>query len=181
MINQSKFERLKAEWEDEVRILLMGFSWHKKSGNGDLITNECRRILLEGDKSVEAHDNLQIIFEWLENGLRWGNEFSRHITTTNHSQTDTTKDPWIYALCTAVFLERDDLIEHYPPPTKPTGYKWRKWSYFLPNERAWYKALLGKDRAYRIWRRLIPYCLLPDHAYVLYGFMEIYYKKTSQI
>jgi len=184
MINFKRWIKLKVEWEKVERTTLMDFSWHEGSGNGDLFVNECKRILMEKDDSKEAHEKLGVIAKWLFlYGKRWPDYFSKYITTTNHKQTDLTKDPIIYFYCTSVFLGRYDLIKLYKPPTRPikaVSKKWRKWSFFLPWEYAWYNALLGKDRAWKIWRRLIPYFILPWHTYVLYGFMEVYATKAKE-
>ena len=181
-INWNKWKRLKQPWSEVERWWLDGWCVGP-GGNGDILYNTAR-IIMEYLVSKPI-DRVVIveIFETLESGKRWSDHLSPVITTTNHKQTDLTKDPWIMAYCCAVHLGRYDLIKLYKPPTRPikaVSKKWRKWSFFLPWEYAWYNALLGKDRAWKIWRRLIPYFILPWHTYVLYGFMEVYATKAKE-
>jgi len=176
MIGEKKFERLKKDWDEKHRNIVHGFSIDPKSGNGDFAFNSCRDIIRRNDKSNVAHEVLEEVFIFLTKGLRWPNWADHMITTTNHKQTDMTKDPWIMAYCCAIHLGRYDLIEKYPPPTEPVGDKWARWSYFNRIDMIWYNSLLGRHGYWwLLWiRHLIPVA----HVYVMYGFMEKAYKQA---
>jgi hypothetical protein len=187
MISQAKFNRLKAEWSSKDRYWWYGWSFGP-GGNGDLLYNTARKIIEEDIDDSDNDGILENIFACLQSGKRWPDYVQEDITTTNHKQTDLTKDPWIMAYCCAVYLDRWDLIKDNPPPRfsrksmlNLLQNKWAKWSFFLPNEYAWYKELAGeKNRYSRFWRRFTPYFILPAHTYVLYGFMDKAWKKAKQ-
>jgi hypothetical protein len=120
-----------------------------------------------------------MIFECLNDGIRWPDEVDYLITTPTHKQTDITKDPWIMAYCCAVHLNRIDLIRAYPPPTEPTGDKWRKSSYFRKPELAWYNALLGDDKKWKRWSWLGNFIPV-KHTFVMYGFMCQAYEQSKE-
>jgi hypothetical protein len=182
-----KCKAFKDAWSKVERIKIKGFFYGKGKGNGDWGHDNARKIIEDEDQSQDAHRRLEKIFETLWSGKRWPDEFDYLITTTNHTQTDITKDGFILCYACAVYLNRYDLINANPPPTCNKNRKhlvqkkWRKWSYFLPNEYAWYKELIGESKAYsRFWRWVTPYFILPAHTYVLYGFMEQAYKQAKE-
>jgi hypothetical protein len=188
-MNWKRWNRLKQPWSDVQRIWIDGWSIDLKSGNGDLLYNTVRAIIerkefdMWDSRWAIPHLIISEIFLTLDTGKRWPNHMSEYITANKHKQTDPTKDPWIMAYCCAVHLNRYDLIEKYPPPTKPVktvSKKWRKWSYFNWYEFAWYDALRGYDNAYRLFRLLPFHIFLPKHTYVLIGFMQKAYEQSKK-
>lgn len=182
MIRTKRFNRLKQPWSDVERVLYWYWTvgWSiGPGGNGDLLYNTARAII-EGDcTDRSAHYSIVEIFKCLSEGKRWPDDMSQYITTTNHKQTDITKDPWIMAYCCAVYLGRKDLIWKYGPPYTKVGDKWKRWSYFNWIERQWYISLCGGNSHYW-WLRLLPFHIfLPKHTYVLYGFMDQAYLKVK--
>jgi hypothetical protein len=169
-MNQRRFNRLKKEWSENEYDIVDGYYIDPDSGNGDLFYNTTRWITENPTADYLDHLTLDEMFACLTSGKRWPNNMDFLITTTNHKQTDITKDPWIMAYCCAVHLGRYDLIKEYPPPTEPTGYKWRKWSYFRAFEMAWYNALLGDDKKWKRWRWIGNFIPV-KHTFVMYGFM----------
>jgi hypothetical protein len=183
-MNWKRWNRLKQPWSEEEREWLNGWCMGP-GGNGDLLYNTARKIIEENYEDRMDEIILADVFRCLSEGKRWPNDMNELITTTNHKQTDLTKDPWIMAYCCAVHLDRFDLIREYPPPTKPVktvSKKWRKWSYFLSWEYAWYKELIGQSRAYsRFWRHIIPiFGYFVNHTYVLIGFMNQAYEQSKK-
>lgn len=182
-INWKKWERLKQPWSEVEREWDLGWCWGP-GGNGDLLYNTARALIEEDEIYLEDHDALVDIFNCLSERKRWPDDVYDWVTTTNHKQTDLTKDPWIMAYCCAVYLKRYDIINLNPPPTRPikaVSKKWRMWSFFLPWEHAWYKELIGQSKWYsRFWRHIIPiFGCFVNHTYVLIGFMEQAYLKTK--
>lgn len=159
MIDFKEWGRLRNGWSKNEYEWVFGFYFDPNSGNGDFFYNTCRKLIEEGIKDEET---LEAVFYWLDQGKRWPDWADEMVTTSNHTQTQMTQDPWVLAYCCAVHMGRLDLIEKYRPPF---------WM-FMPDKWAWRRALLGKPNAYWLWRRITPYRWMHSWVYVYYGFME---------
>jgi hypothetical protein len=164
MINWKRWERLRASHTAKKKRRFGYFYLDPNGGNGDLLYNTCREIIDRGDQDAWSHRALEEVFMCLEAGVRWPDYMIANVQASHHrDQYDMTQDPWIMAYCCAVHLDRKELIRYHVPSRS---------IFNLPDKWAWRDALLGKTRAYRFWRRIIPYRFLQDFVYVFYGYMD---------
>jgi len=164
MINQDRWDDLRAEHTGKYRYRIDLFYIQPDAGNGDLLYNTCREIIDKNEQDEWAHWALESVFDCLEKGIRWPDHMVKYIPAAAYRrQDDMTQDPWIMAYCCAVHLNRIDLIRRYRPNNK---------IFNLPDKWAWRKALLGKRNAYWLWRIITPYRLMQWFVYVFYGYMD---------
>ena len=161
-MNWTKWEELKAKWDERERTRKFGWSWDPNSDNGDLFINECREILNETKDAI----SLSFIFTILDKGCRWPASMDEYITTKNHTIYDVTRDCWIYAICAAVKEVRLNKIKAFPPP-----FKWGPY-------RAWYNTLIGKRDTFKYWL-WVPRVIFVDHALVFWGYMILAYREVK--
>lgn len=170
MIDWVEWNRLRMGHTLKEKIAVDFFYYDPTSGNGDWAYNTCREIVDRGDRDAWSHKALEGVFETLDNGKRWPDYAIPYIDLSlHHEQFRMTQDPWILAYCCAVHLDRKDLIERYKP----------NFWLFLPDKRAWRRALLGKTNLYWLWRRITPYRWMQHFVYVFYGYMELAYIKKD--
>jgi len=171
MINWDLWERLKAPHSAKPKIRVGLFYISPGDGNGDLLSNTCMEIIDKNEHDEWTHSSLEEVFDCLEEGIRWPDYMIEHIPNAQYRpQDDMTQDPWIFAYCCAVHLDRIDLIERYKPSVR---------LFNLPDKWAWRRALLGKRNLWWLWRRIIPFRLLQGFVYVFYGYMEKAYLKDD--
>jgi hypothetical protein len=170
MIDQEKFNRLRAGHTAKPKEEVLLFYISIGDGNGDLLYNTCREIIDRDDHDDWSHLALEEVFRCLKLGVRWPDYMIDRIPAAiDRRQYDMTQDPWIMAYCCAVHLDRYDLIEEYKPSI---------WIFNLPDKWAWRRALLGKPNMYWMWRRITPHDWLQNFVYVFYGYMDKAYLKA---
>jgi len=97
------------------------------SGNGDLLFNTCRVIIETKDNSDWAYRSLIECIDCLDKRKRWPNYMSPMITTTNHTQKQMSRDPYIMAYCCAVWLGVDVYVAIPLHLYRPSVWSWRRY------------------------------------------------------
>ena len=131
-------------------------------GNGDLLFNLCRMIIETNDHSEWANEALSEVYYCLETRIRWPDDMAKYVTTTNHKQTDITRDPYILFYCACIHAKTRVWIEWIKPPCnlyRPKMWAWRRylinptthngamwlfWRYFSPTSKKEYVQVLNR-------------------------------------
>lgn len=114
-------------------------------GLSDLIYNNLRKIIEDGDKSVWAYKVFDQCTVLLINGKRWPDDLNPPKIYTDSKkyrrQKSITRDPWVLYYAACIHLNKREFIALKP-----------QWRLYRPNLWELRKALLGKKNSYRLWR-----------------------------